>query len=73
MTTLLAAPAAAFCALILGIALAAQASGTLDAPAQAVITSCAAVPAQGTAAALNASQAGDAKIIYDVSASLQLP
>jgi cell wall-associated NlpC family hydrolase len=71
---LLAAPPIAFLAIILVIALAAAASGTLNPPAQAVITACDA-PAQGKAAAdqLNPAQTGDARIIYDVSASLHLP
>ena len=65
------------CAMAFGITLAAVAAdGTaLADPAQPATSACNAAPAQGTAAAasLSAAQTGDARIIYDVSASMGLP
>src|SRR6201995_211855 len=64
--------------LLLGVALAAEASGALSPAAPAPVTACRSSPVQaGVGAdgfpALDASQIGNAQVIYDVAGDLRLP
>jgi cell wall-associated NlpC family hydrolase len=77
LTVAVAIAATAF-ALMLGIDLAAEASGALNPAAQSPITGCGSGPVKpgtslGGASALDASQIGDAQIIYNVAEDLALP
>jgi cell wall-associated NlpC family hydrolase len=62
-------------AMVLAVTLALAGSGELVSPAQAATSTCDAGSAQGraAAAALDAAQTGDARILYDVGISMQLP
>jgi cell wall-associated NlpC family hydrolase len=72
---LLGGAVAAPIAMVLTVTLALAGSGELISPAQAATSACDAGSAQGraAAAALNAAQTGDARIIYDVGISMRVP